>query len=492
MKHSSYFDLLPCGVLEAIVRQLSQRPRHRHWRTYIQAIDAQLLLSTTSPLHTAATRQLTALTATNDNFTRGYNDTLILRSVEDGVALKHIVRDAGQYLIEVHLRSTFLGSSLLNLLARRCVSLRVLEIHYIMPVEAFTELLAARGPTLHSFSAWFLGTPTHLDAIAAHCSTLKKLELQYLRRPCEQVWKAVGDTLQELTISFSITSLPPQTLAHIRRHCRNLTSLYVRNNYNGFDTRSAHAVAALYVSLGPKLQNACTQDLPSRACASIIAACPTMNASAGHPTFVAAQMLALGGAIRELRLDLTDDESMDKLIAASSRCYNVEQVSARASPFMCSGRTDTFRAFFSLPKPRLFALRWAEPIDTSFVQDALIMLSKATKSLQELSLSFGTLDTSGIEAVVAANSALEKVEIHFCRTSLGIGKDAVVNTERAFIKLLFTFMTAPRLAHLCISIDGDTIVGSAMRKRRKAIESACVRYRRRSTFVLIAGVDYLE
>lgn len=479
---STYFDLLPDGVIDNIVRYFSERPRHRYWKTYISAADARWLLCTSTPLRPFARQQLTKLTATNDNFTRGYNDTIIMRSMQHEEELRNLVLTSGAYLTDLHLRSTLLNSAWISQVAIHCTSLRALEVHYIMPDASFEALLRARGHALHSLCAWFLGTAAHLDAIANYCTSLRKLELQYLRRPCVDLWKSIGPALQSLTLSFSIALHPATTLSHVQTHCRRLTMLAVRENYGGFDASAASAIATLQASYGTQLRNADMNELGSSV--------TCLHAASGQPARVAEQMRSLGAAVRELRLELhagePSDDAVADLAAAAEACAGLECVSARSSLLCSAWGAPCFHALFERPKRALEVLRWSESISEC---GTLRMLAAATGRLREVSLAFTILDVmTGLEMLVERNLDIERAEIHFRREAIQGGVGMV---EMYFVKLLAIVMRCKRLVHFCISLDGIGPTWNALRQRRSAISDACVRYRWRSTFVLIGGVDYL-
>jgi len=487
---SSFFSLLPDVLLEEIVRNVSARPRHPNWRAYMGEGEASKLVSLSSPLHEAASNLLNHLTATNENFARGKTDSLVVRGAARGLPglLAHV-------LTEVHLRAVPLDVSWVRQIATQCDQLRVLEIHYAMPSAPFVRLLRSRGKLLRSLSAWFVGSHSHLDAISEHCTSLQSLELQYLRRSSPDLWKAVGKTLTQLTLSFSIALRPPETIEHVRDHCNNITELSILENYHGFDAEVSQSVAHLYSSIGRNLEKASLLDVNPECCAQVLEACPNMTVSAGHMHHLMDLMNLLGPIIKELRIDFHGDTyniwDNHLFSEAAEKCFNVENVWTRSSLLTCVWSSDFLNVFFEHKKPKIKTFHWNEVILEEFSHDAIELISTQTGALEEISLNIGGFQALDFEYLATKNPNLMKADIHFVRPALN-SINGIENGETIFIQIIDSFMKSPNLKFLNISIGGENTTLSNLRQKRKSIQDACVKYRWRNVFIMVAGVEYLS
>lgn len=486
----TYFNSLPDVVIEEIVRNISARPRHHHWKAYLRENDAFHLVAVSSPLRDAAAGILTHLTATNDNFARGSVDTLVVRGAARGLPalLAHS-------LSEVHLRAVPLDASWVRQLASRCEALVSLEVHYAMPSPPFVRLLRTRGEKLKSLSAWFVGSREHLDAISSYCPFLQKLELQYLRRSSPSLWRAIGGSLKSLTLSFSIALRPTGTLEHVQGSCRNLTELSVLENYHGFDLQVSRSVANLYSSFGNQLESASLQDVDPSMCSEVRRSCPRLQCSAGHMHKVVEQMNELGNLINELRIDFHGDTynhwETDTFYKAAAQCEMVEKVWTRSSLLMCTWSHDFFQVFFDRPKPSIKVFYWTEVISENFCEEALRLLSLRTCGLVDVSLSFSGFQSLDFSALVSKNRNIRKITIHFARATFE-DETSIENADRVFLDLVTSFMSLSDIKHICITVDGDTSLLSALRQKRQRLRNEFAKYRNRNVFLIIAGVEYLS
>lgn len=490
MAVATYFVLLPDVIIEEIVRYISDRPRHPKWKAYLGESNAYNLVEYESPIKKFVTPLLNHLTATNDNFARGNIDTLVVRGASRGLP-----KFLSVVLEEVHLRAIPLDSSWVRQLTARCLALRSLEVHYAMPSAHFVSMLEARGEGLKSLSAWFVGSRQQLEAISKYCLNLESLELQYLRRASLDLWRIIGNSIQCLTLSFSIAMRPVETIRHVQSHCRKIIKLNVLENYNGFDQQASSAVSELYSSYGKQILEASFKDVDPSFCKDIKRLCPNMTCSAGHMHHVLDQMNILGDKIRDLRVDFHGDsysgydDQFFKL--AASRCTKIESLSTRSSLLTCMWSSKFFRVFFEKKKEYLKILDWSEILPTDFHEESLQLLSWGTSSLENITLSLGCLKSSGFQSLVRNNPKIKKVELRFVRPNLQHVNESS-DAEKILVDILHIFMSLRNLKYFAIDIDGDNCLISEIRQIRSLIRNECVKYRNRNTFVIIAGVEYLS
>ncbi len=486
----TYFNLIPDVVIEEIVRYVSDRPRHPHWKAYLGESNACNLIDSTSPIKNLVRPLITHLTATNDNFARGNVDTLVVRGASRGIP-----ELLGAVLDEVHLRAIPLDSSWVQQLTTKCVALRSLEVHYAMPSVHFVRMLEARGNDLTSLSAWFVGSRQHLESISKYCPNIEHLELQYLRKCSAELWRTVGTSLTSLTLSFSIALRPVETLSHVKKYCRKLTKLNILENYHGFDFQVSSIIADLYSSFGKQIEEASLRDVSPLACKDIRKHCPNIRCSAGHMHFVVDQMYDLSDTIRDLRVDFHGDSysgyDQEYFQAAASRCSRIEKLSTKSSLLTCMWSSKFFSIFFETKKNFLSDLDWSELIPNDFCAESLRLLSKNTGSLETISLCLGGIKSLDFQPLVQGNSRLTSVELKFLRPNLDhITKSEEV--EQIFISILDTFMGLNQLKYLSIDVEGDGNLISDIRQVRLPIKNAIVKYRKKNTFIMIAGVEYLS
>ena len=485
----TYFNLLPDVIIEEIVRFISDRPRHPHWKAYLGESNAFHLVEESSPIKEYVTPLLSHLTATNDNFARGNADTLVVRGASRG--LPELL---GSVLQEVHLRAIPLDSSWVRQLTATCVALRSLEVHYAMPCSHFVSMLKARGNGLTSLSAWFVGSIQHLNSISEYCPNIEHLELQYLRRASPDLWRSVGDSLKSLTLSFSIALRPIETLSHVQENCRKIRKLNILENYHGFDPVVSSAVAKLYYSYGEQIEEASLKDVCPSVCSDIKQQCPNMRCSAGHMHLVLDQMNILGDQIYDLRVDFHGDSysgyDNSFIEEAASKCTKIEKLSTRSSLLMCMWSSKFFRIFFEKKKNHLKYLNWSELIPAEFSEEALQLLSEKTGNLESLTLSFAGVKSVNFESLIKENKKLRKAELRFVRPNLD-NMSRLEEAEKILLGILDTFMQLPNIQYISIDVDGEGNTISEIRQIRNSLRDACVKYRKKNTFVLIAGIEYL-
>lgn len=140
-----------------------------------------------------------------------------------------------------------------------------LEEHILSAVPGRVQCLVIRGK--------------RTQLITANCIGLQELDLLELAVDAEDMWRAVGPTLESLSIGRVAASIYPKTMGDIQTFCLKLTSVEI-------DFLEGHweELAALYMSYGDQLKLALFSTergvFPLAKIQEILSVCPNVSCGA--------------------------------------------------------------------------------------------------------------------------------------------------------------------------------------------------------------------
>lgn len=109
-----------------------------------------------------------------------------------------------------------------------------------------------------------------IDAVAEHCSDLRKLDMWHSHVDVEKLFAAVGPTLEYLTVHRSCSSL---FLGHVKKYCPNLSVFKILDAFS-VPTEDILNLSASYSSQLLKLSLPRSLDLSVDDYETIVRNCP--------------------------------------------------------------------------------------------------------------------------------------------------------------------------------------------------------------------------
>lgn len=478
-----YFDLLPPGPLENVMRYVSSRPCSPEWPKYVDPADAEALYLGDNVLCEAFRRRFTKVELqTAVGGTRSAEMYLRTRNWNSGAL--DVMRKSGQFIKEV----TYTGDrennsaphmvNWIDKFREHCVNVTHLYLNRVH-IYYFAMILEAHDSKLESLVLDSLcSSRNHLFIAARHCKGLKKLCLQPGVSVPEALWESIGPSLEDLEISpLSKGPVPKDVLKSVQTHCRALVRVNVSKDCPHLQ------LADLLVSYGEQLKFAKGGFglMPYPQCRRVAESCP--NAV----------------------FELSNTVKFDVVSALHYRVTNLKL----GKPLLEPVPTDFFESFNVLHSLTLTygdgdagwflssLLRTEKPelteLTISTVQEnpleIMSILSSRTTTLRKFRLWSKDIPIEGLAGVVKANKMLDKLTFKVRNTDgrpvhdlLRICYACEHLKELYVVKLPATSVPPSRNMEL-VSANAHDIARTA---------DACMPLRKRNTYVQIFNVDYLS
>lgn len=196
--------------------------------------------------------------------------------------------------------------------------------------------------------------PVHAPLIAIRFVGLRKLLLTSPPQDAEDMWRAVGPTLEFVSIGHwcEAISVDRATMSDFQSHGRNLSTVRF------FPEVEVHEVyVGLLMLCGPRLEDIGLTDLPNALLRRILSVCPRVRCGLFmySDEEEALPYRALGDCMRSIDIDLDIFEDTSYLSVARSSSPNMEEITLSSQT---PGRTcaDAIRALQLNSKPMLKSL----------------------------------------------------------------------------------------------------------------------------------------
>lgn len=459
-KPTVLFDTLPDGVVENILRCLSEYPTIKDWRLYMDPELTDELCDVDGSFSDAIYTLGTTLTLGNPSTKdMHFRFDSFVTCIDDSCGGVHQRRLVGNNVIFIDKAISRVGASFTTI----SVSQKYFEMHSVANVLPYLVQACLNVCGLEIASPFELRPWT--DAFG---NGLKYLKCDDMPRDI-QIWDKIGPTLEVLIVNKVIGSTI--TIKTIQTFCRMLRHIDV--SMTGCETRAWYTMLTSY---GPQLEFATILDTENRYVVPLLCACTNARfvVDVGCPShellnFLKHQLVG----VREL-YSRQESTPFDGWASAWDSCYNLEILK------VISYNRDDIRAIMNDGKRNLRHLSIYIELGTpKEIMDAFACKTGALEYLdivvkcRRVSISIDTFDN-----LVHKNKALSWVNVYISNKDSG--------DQRLIHQLVTCFLKAPRLALLDIQSEfGDGVL-------RPALVDLCVRHRKRRLFVKVLGQIYLK
>lgn len=502
MNTCSYFSLLSEEILEIIIRQCSECPRHPNWCSYFDTSFAIELLSVRSPLRDSASKLLYKLEISDG--VPQLENSLILSSYNNEAFFATCISEFGNNLLELAVsekpRSSYNRSWMMSV-SKYCYRLTSLRISGKVDPASLSHLLASRGNQLNSLSLTVFRPSITFAAIGAWCPALRELELIEVREKCSDLWETIGLSLRKLKLEFAFRAEIISTVHDITFYCRGLKYIDLPAPFGGFPSEEAEAICDMYASFENQLEYINFREANMRHYGKVIEKCSNFKCSTGFNFFlprlgpwtvrdaehIELQLDTLGNRVSEIHLFGTPPSTFNLSSRLASRCLSLEKIHG----FKLGARNyELFRSLFSTPKSLLRNFKWEPnwPVldDASAQQEFLSIISSQAKNITEFSVRIDISKLGIFEEFCVVSSKLEIVVI-----SLASGTFfSRFKAEAILADIIKSFSRCMRLRTLVINCEGGMWSTPEIREKSANVFNECGLLRLRGCFVQVCEEVY--
>lgn len=475
----TFFDSLPHGAKENLLRNLSEEPGALKWQRFVGQYEALSCVHPAHPLVEAAKKTFSKVVSFDADVDDGVafldDDAILTWISRAGETLTSLTFGVAEKPVDQALRAAMLLA-----LDSNCTSLRYLDIYAISETLFAIQILRVTGGRLKTLVA----RGAHTPYIEAHCEGLHELKLA--DNPSSlNFLKTVGPTLKALDIrgdeGIPSAASSRKLLDLMRVFCPNLTDILI-----WVDPLEISKYVDLLTSYGERLRSLKIDQFSMEVLERIVRSCPNLkckNVIEVHPG-----LGLLGTSVQILSVTVQDASDIERLAEEIEPCSEVEDAVLSVEEEFAA---DAVKELFRHEKPLLKTLGLTMT-DEGFGDKALKELAKGAGSLRSLTYYGDVEDVDVFEKFAEGAPLLEKVVL--VQGSGREAADTVLEREQRVVDIVTHFANCPCLRDLEVTIDPDNelkIDQVADVVRRLRIKNAR-RKNEHGLRVLIEGVDYLD
>lgn len=234
-----YFDCLPEGANENVVRCLSRAPQLENWPAFLEKGDIAAIYNAAGELGRFASSRFTCILIAEkdqdkedeveDDIPEEDDNWIDIRDKKIGGDL--LMRGASTFkkiYVDSATAKKFLTSNMLDEIYEKCPNVECLYL----PSEGGRAWLERFGNRLRTLEFHSRAPRTSIVAIQ-FCSNVRQLTLKKLNKydvTRTNVWAKIGETLEHLSIKFTYNG--EEQIRNIETHCRKLKHIDISGLYN--------------------------------------------------------------------------------------------------------------------------------------------------------------------------------------------------------------------------------------------------------------------
>lgn len=475
--NTNYFQLLPCDVLDSVLRFLSKRPNVTNWYSHIDAIDLESLIELNGVLNSNLFGNFKTFTKTRSSLIGDNRKCLFDKALNE---MRRYVTQVCIYSQSPQMKNGLTWISILE----NCSNLTSLTLTIRLDLRSFERILVSKGNALKSFSVRFFGTAGFVPIIARNTAVLETLEITDPSEPCTALWKSAGRTLRTLRVQIWRSSPDCGSIRDISEYCRGLRHIDISLPWFCTDYKD---VAELYGMYKSQLCYANLGAMDHNLCRHVMERCPNAKYTISGVKNVVERMEVLTGQLRDLELEGSVNTDVDMIRMLSANCPNIERM--RYFSFETI-QVNYIGAILSSPKRSMISLdiRHGREISSTLL-DAIAV---STGNLQDFScaVSLATDASVSFRKLADNNPYLRSVEVFVKPTRYAVEHPLALRKSllsKIFAGFEKSFLLQEIKIQSTMPMKLERDLGSL---RINEVYIASRALRKRSVFVEVFGVHY--
>lgn len=493
----TYFEHLPVAALENIMRFMSASPSCLRWPRHIAHDDLRYLYLSNSIFGKLFRSRFTSVkieTGPSGKVTRWtiskvFPPAMPLQTTKDRSDARKVLEMHGAFV--TRLRYVGNGTRLLpppycvnwiDAFRDCCVSVKALSL-YAVHESLVKKMLEKRGAQLESISISSSGTRLTLLHVAKYCTSLKILSIAPSFGVPHEVWIALADKLQDLTIrGRAYPAMFSEMTRLVRTHCRKIQRLTLE--YSRENAFWASEVTELVMSYGRDLSYAKTRfdKLTLDQCKRIAAVCTKAVFDLFQIHTPMDTVIALEGRVRSLTN--TKEQDQENIVES---CVTLPQLREYCFHIHDRKDFDLLRMMLIPGPPKLTELKIKDASKLPDIEDVFATIMASRLSLRSLTVNWNGRQHAGLVDVIYSNPMLELVRLTYTASdNFDIELLMPALLQCSGLRELKIYATTKYRLGTAVCVHDEKITAEFISN----MASKCLPLKRRGVFIRIFGILY--